>query len=269
LRQTGYTQHDRVAQTRGRMNHLRITSMSCVLAAICALPLGCSVAAEESESVETISQALPPGQCKQSTPKDILIAQLVKDSWVTGYPLTRLSTDASGAIVGSDLPDAVAGDLEIINTVDEARESVARALFNVSGLADYEMAGIGGDIEACTGVPAWTPNGPVSVNTTSTEIFPGAGNYKSWRAVQKEFGKECPLVKSIGEMDLVDPPGDGSTNEPPSTTVSATGATANAWGICPVGTVAGTYCKLSYASGLNYTGRRCSVYYGSLRCLLY
>ncbi|HMA96146.1 MAG TPA: hypothetical protein VKP30_25845 [Polyangiaceae bacterium] len=251
------------------MNHLRITGMSCVLVAICALPLGCSVAAENSEPTETISQALPPGHCNQSTAKDTLIAQLVKDSWVTGYPLTRLSADANGAIVGSDLPDAVAGDLEIINTVEEARQAVARALVKVTGLPEYEIAGVGGDIEACTGVPAWTPNGSTTINTTSTEIFPGALNYKSWRTAQKEFSKECPLVKSVGELDLVDPPGDGSTNDPPSATVSASGVTANAWGNCPAGTVPGTYCKLSYAVGVNYTGRICTVYYGSNRCLLF
>ena len=251
------------------MNYLRITGMSCVLAAFCVLPLGCSVSAESSESVDTLSQALPPGQCNQAVAKDVLIAQLVKDSWLTSYPLTRLSVDASGSIVGPDLPDMLAGDLEVINTVQEAKESVARALEKVSGLPDYVPLGIGPDIEACTGIPAWTPTGTTTVDTTANEVFPGTENYDSWLEVQKEFSKECPLLKRIGNKDIVDPPGDGSTNLPPSVTVSATGVTANAWGNCPYGSVTGTYCKLSYATGVNYTGRTCSVYYGSMRCLLY
>ncbi|HEY5956949.1 MAG TPA: hypothetical protein VIV60_10370, partial [Polyangiaceae bacterium] len=91
----------------------------------------------------------------------------------------------------------------------------------------------------------------------------------SWVKVQKELSKECPLVKRNGNKDIVDPPGDGSTNEPVSVTVSATGVAANAFGNCPAGSGAGTYCKLSYATGVNYAGRMCTVYYGSLRCLLY
>ena len=55
----------------------------------------------------------------------------------------------------------------------------------------------------------------------------------------------------------------------PSVTVSASGVTANAFGICPTGSTVGSYCKLSYATGVNYTGRTCQIYYGSLRCLLY
>lgn len=243
--------------------------MSCVIAALCALPLACSAVAEESESVDRVSQPLPPGQCKQAVAKDVLIAQLVKDSWVTAYPLTRLYTDANGLITGPSLPDAMAADLDLINTIADARESVARALVEVSGLPEYVIQGIGAETEACEGIPAWTPTGTTTVNTSSIEVIAGELNYDSWLATQKEFGKECPLIKRIGNKDIVDPPGDGSTNDPPSVTVSATGVTTNAFGICPAGTPVGSFCKLAYATGVNYAGRSCQVYYGSLRCLLY
>jgi len=251
------------------MNHLRITTASYLLAALTALSLGCAVGTENNESVDALSQALPPGQCNQATAKDVLVAQLVKDSWLANYPLTRLSTDASGAIVGPNLPDLIAGDLEIINTVPDARASVAKALAKVSGLPDYVMLGMGPEVAACTAIPAWTPGGSTTVDTTSNEVFAGATNYASWRDVHQEFGKECPLIKRIGNKDIIDPPGDGSTNAPASITVSATGVSANAFGICPTGSTIGTFCKLSYATGVNYTGRYCQAYYGSLRCLLY
>lgn len=251
------------------MNKLRITSMGCVLGAIGALALGCSAGTDNTESVDTLSQALPPGHCSQAVAKDVLIAQLVKDSWITSYPLTRLYTDASGAVVGPSLPDAVAGDLEIINTIPEARQSVSKALKKVTGLADYVPIGLGQDEPACTGIPAWTPNGTTTVNTTSNETIADATNFDSWLETQKQFSKECPLIKRIANKDTVDPPGDGSTNDPPSATVSDVGVTANSWGLCPSGTSVGTFCKLSYATGVNYTGRMCMLYYGSTRCLLY
>jgi hypothetical protein len=251
------------------MNNLRITSLTYVLAAICALPLGCSAGAEGTESGDTISQAISPGQCNQAVAKDVLVAQLVQDSAVAGYPLTRLSTDANGLIGGPNLPDAVAGDLEIINTVVEARDSVARALVNVSGLADYDVLGIGPDTDACTGIPAWTPNGSTTIDTKSNEVFVGATNHDSWVKVQKEFSKECPLVKRLANKDIIDPPGDGSTSDPTSETVSSTGVTANAFGLCPAGTPMWTYCKQYNATGVNFTGRACQPYYNSLRCLLY
>jgi hypothetical protein len=246
-----------------------MTGMSCVLAAICALPLGCGLEGASEEPVDAISQAIPPGQCSQAVAKDILIAGLVKDSWAVSYPLTRLYVDANGMITGPNLPDLLAGDLEVINTVVEARESVARALVNVSGLPDYSMLGIGPDSAACTAIPAWTPSGSTTVDTTSNEVFAGSTNYDSWRETHKQFGKECPLIKRIANRDIIDPPGDGSTNAPPSVTVSASGVAANAFGICPSGTATYTYCKLSYATGVNFTGRSCWPYYGSLRCLLY
>lgn len=241
--------------------------MSCVLGAICALAIGCSAGSDGTESVDTISQALPPGQCKQAVAKDVLITQLVKDSWVTAYPLTRLYTDASGTIVGPSLPDELGGDLEIINSIAEARQSVSKALEKVSGLADYVPEGIGAETGACTGIPAWSPRGTITVNTTSIEVVAGTTNYDSWLETQKQFGKECSLIKRIANKDLVDPPGDGSTNDPPSATVSDTGVRANAWGLCPTGTPLGMFCKLSYATGVNWTGRTCQLYNGGIRCL--
>jgi hypothetical protein len=142
-------------------------------------------------------------------------------------------------------------------------------LAKTSGLPEYSSVGIGPDTEACSGIPAWTPNGTTTVDTTSNEIFVGETNHDSWVKVQDEFSKECPLVKRLANKDIIDPPGDGSTNNPPSQTVSATGIVANAFGNCPSYTYPGTYCKLSYATGVNYTGRSCQSYYSSLRCLLY
>lgn len=250
------------------MNIVHRSGLSCLLGAFFALPLACGVDVAPSESLDSVSEAVNPGHCQQATAKDVLIAALVKDSWVAGYPLTRLTVDANGMITGPALPDVVAGDLEIINSVVEARESVARALIKVSGLPDYGMVSIGPDTEACSGIPAWTPAGTTTVDTTANEVVADSVNYESWRKTHLEFGKECPLVKRQGNRDIIDPPGDGSTNAPTSATVSATGVTANAFGICPTGSTSGTYCKLTYATGVNYTGRTCQVYYGSLRCLL-
>jgi hypothetical protein len=240
------------------------------------MTLGCGSTDQNSptETVLSTSQAVdnapvPNGICKQAQPKDILIAQLVKDSWLAHYPLTRLSVSASGDITGPALPETLAGDLEIINTVPEARESVARALRKVTGLPEYGTAFIGPDIDACSGVPAWSPNGTVTVNTTANEVQTGGVNDNSWRTTHKEFGQECPLIKRTGNRDIIDPPGDGSTNDPPSATVSATGIRANAYGLCASGTPVGSFCKLSYATGVNWTGRNCQFYYGSLRCVLY
>jgi hypothetical protein len=251
------------------MNTIRTIGMSWALAALCALPAGCAVDTGTKEDSDLRLDAIPPGHCAQAEAKDVLIAELMKDSWIAGYPLTRLYVDASGMITGPALPAPIAGDLDVINTIPVARDSVARALQKVSGLPDYVTDGMGPDSEACFGIPAWTPGGPTTVDTTSNEVFAGAVNYASWRTTHKEFGKECPLIKRQGNRDIIDPPGDGSTNQPPSATVSSTGVTANAFGLCPTGTSAGTYCKLSYATGVNYTGRTCQTYYGSLRCLLY
>jgi hypothetical protein len=234
-----------------------------------ALFTACAVSSTSDEMIKSTSEAINPGQCNQVQPKDVLIAALVKDSWVAGYPLTRLSVAAGGTIVGISPPDVVAGDLDLINAVTDARVSVANAVASISGLPDYGIGGIGADTEACTGVPAWTPSGTTSVDTGSNQVFPTGVNAASWRDVHKAFGKECPLIKRLANRDIIDPPGDGSTSLPPSSTVSSTGVTANAFGLCPAGTPVGTYCKLSYSTGVNYTGRKCQNYYGSLRCLLY
>lgn len=251
------------------MNKIKFQGLTFVLAATCVLVQACGAADSESEPGSLSQEVLPPGQCNQATAKDVLIAGLVKDSWVAGYPLTRLFVDGSGLVTGPSLPDLLVGDLDVINNVTDARDSLARAVNKTAGLPDYGMAGIGPDSDACNGVPAWTPSGSTTVNTSSNEVFATAVNHDSWVTVQKEFGKECPLIKRIGNKDVVDPPGDGSTNDPPSQTVSAFGVVANAFGICPAGSYAGEFCKLSYATGVNYTGRVCQVYYGSLRCLLY
>jgi hypothetical protein len=251
------------------MNHPHISSMSFVLAAICAFPLGCTMDSQESEPVDSVTQALPPGQCSQAEAKDVLITQLVKDSWLDAYPLTRLSTDANGLIVGPSLPDAVAGDLEIINSVEEARAAVATALADVTGLAEYEIAGVGSESPACTSIPAWTPEGETIINTTSLALIVGSTNAKSWKKTQDSFSKVCSLIKKVGNDDFVDPAGDGSTNDPVSSTVRATGVTANAYGYCPTGASSGTYCKLSYATGVRFAGRSCRYYANAMRCLLY
>lgn len=251
------------------MNQIKVTGLTFVLAATCVLAQACGTADATSEPASLQQAVLPPGQCNQATPKDVLIAGLVKDSWVASYPLTRLYVDASGLVTGPSLPDLLAGDLDVINNVTDAHDSLVRAVNKTSGLPDYGMNGIGADTDACNGIPAWTPSGTTTVNTTSIEVFATDVNHDSWVTVQKEFSKECSLLKRIGNKDVVDPPGDGSTNDPPSQTVSSFGVVANAFGICPSGSYAGEFCKLSYSTGINYTGRSCQVYYGSLRCLLY
>jgi hypothetical protein len=251
------------------MSYMRHLGFAAILGTGCVFAAGCGAGSASEEQADSVTSEIVPGQCNQAQPKDILIAQLVKDSWVASYPLTRLSVDSTGAIVGLALPDVMAGDVDLINAVPEARASVATALSNLTGLPDYGMNGIGPDTNACTSIPAWTPSGSTTVNTVSNEVFPVAPNADSWREVQKQFSKECPLVKRLGNHDIIDPPGDGSTNLPPSQTVSSTGVTANAFGLCPTGTYSGTFCKLSSGSGINYTGRSCQYYYGSLRCLLY
>jgi hypothetical protein len=215
---------------------------------------------------------LPDGpveqNCRKAEPKDILIAELVHQSWRVRYPLTRLHADEDGNITGPALPGEIAGSLDVINSVPEARESVVRALRKVSGLPDYGMLEIGYDSAACEQIPAWTPAGTTLVDTASYWVNPDGTNEQSWKTAHREFGKECPLIKTAGNRDIIDPPGDGSTNDPPSQTVSATGVRADVWGICPRFSWPGIYCKLSYATGINYTGRACSYYNGSLRCLL-
>ncbi|HMJ16003.1 MAG TPA: hypothetical protein VK524_31520 [Polyangiaceae bacterium] len=260
------------------MRPLRHALHACTLVAFGPLALGCSSTGDDnstdSNSDSLLGLPLPgvinPLNCFIAQPKDTLIAELVKDSWRVNYPLTRLYVGSDGLITGPGLPPALAGELEVINTVEPARASVARALAGVSGLPDYGMGAMSFALPACIlGVPAWTPNGTSTVYTTQNLVFPNGVNVSSWRTAHREFGKECPLVRSLLNTDVIDPPGDGSTNLPPSATVSATGVTANAYGLCAPGTAIGTYCKLNYATGVRWTGRNCQLYYGSTRCLVY
>lgn len=239
------------------------------LLALTTIFLGCAMSAPSGEpgSTSQVEQGAQVAKCQSVQAKDSLIATLMYDSWVVSYPLTRLSVDATGNIVGVSPPDLVQGDLDLINTVPDARASVARALKKVSGLPDYGMGGIAPSGDACTGVPAWTPSGSTTINTLAFGVTPTT-NPASWKTTHQEFGKECGLLKSAGNVDIIDPPGDGSTNDPPSATVSPTGYVANAFGLCPSGTPVGSYCKLSYATGINWTGRGCQLYYGQLRCLV-
>jgi hypothetical protein len=209
------------------------------------------------------------GHCLFARAKDTLIAELVKDSWRVGYPLTRLYVNADGGVSGPNLPASLQGELDVINTVEPARASVAAAVAKISGLPDYVMNGMSAALPSCLSVPAWTPKGTTSVATTFNEVFPGTANIASWRAAHAAFAAECPLVRSLLNTDAVDPPGDGSTNSPPSSSVSASGVRANSYGLCGGDAWEGRHCKLSYASGVNWTGRKCQTYYGYMRCLLY
>lgn len=258
------------------MKQARKIAQASVSFASLALLIACSSHDEQSlgtASPSLLGLPLPgvtnPVSCLISQPKDVLIADLVKDSWRAKYPLTRLSVGPNGVISGPNLPPIIAGHLDLINNVEVARASVARALAPVSGLPDYGMGAMSADLISCLSVPAWTPSGTTYVSTTQNLVFPTGANLSSWRAVHREFGRECPLVRSLLNTDVIDPPGDGSTDAPPSETVSATGVVANAYGLCATGTPMGTFCKLSYAAGVNWTGRSCQYYYGHHRCLLY
>lgn len=252
------------------MKRTNAVGLSLLLMTIGLSLASCSAAEDTAETeASSVSALTPPGQCTRAEAKDPLIAQLVKDSWVVGYPLTRLSVAADGSVVGTNAPDVIAGNLDVINSLPEARDSLARAVAEFSGLPDYQMGGIGDDTEACPAVPMWTPSGVVTIATTANQVFASGERGDSWRDVHQALGKECPLVKRIANRDVIDPPGDGSTNLPTSSTVSSYGVTANAFGLCPEGTAVGTFCKLSYATGVNYTGRTCQYYYGKLRCLVY
>lgn len=209
------------------------------------------------------------GHCLFSQAKDTLIAELVKESWRVGYPLTRLYVGSDGTISGANLPPSIQGQLEVINTVEAARASVATAVAQISGLPDYGMNGMSVALPSCLSVPAWTPSGTTTVATTFNQVFPSSTNLSSWRATHAAFGAVCPLVRSVLNTDAIDPPGDGSTNSPPSSSVSSSGVRANSYGLCGADAWEGRHCKLSYASGVNWTGRRCQSYYGYLRCLVY
>jgi hypothetical protein len=239
-----------------------------IVLSVSAIAIGCASEEPGDRDVDSLAQHADTNiKCDDVTEKDILIADLVKHSVVADYPLTRLYEDAGGDITGPAMPDLVAGAVELVNMHANARASVAQALVKVSGEPDYGHVEISTDppIPECEVVP--TPWG--STAATESYLVIGAGTADgSWKTSYKEFGKQCPLVKFHAANDMIDPPGDGSTNLPPSRTVSATGVVANAWGLCPAGTPEGTHCKLSYATGINWTGRRCTNYWGALRCLV-
>ncbi len=237
------------------------------------VPLACSSGGSDpSEPLGTVSSAAEHVKCTDAEPHHTLISDLVLASLQENFSLTQLSVDSSGAIVGPpDMPDAVAGQLELVNTVPDAQAGVAEALEKVSGLTPYTVASVAVNpsIDGCTDLLAWTADGTALTNTLVYDVDVTDTPEKSWKTTRNEFIKVCPLLKVRGDKSTVDPAGDGSTNLPASSTVSATGVLANAWGLCPSGSKAGTYCKLRYATGVNWTGRKCTAYYGSLRCLLY
>lgn len=246
-----------------RTRHLTLLGILGLLA-----PLGCG-ATDGTEPVGMVSSPAIEAKCGQSDQYDMLIADLMHASLKAKFSLTQLYADGEGIIQGPEgMPEAIQGQLDLINQVPEAQADVASALEKVSGEPVYTILGDEFYAEACTDVPAWTPDGPTTINTHSVLVHPG-NNSDSWRNAHKEFGKVCPLIKRNADADLVDPPGDGSTNLPSSSTVSVTGVVANAYGLCPVFAPIGTYCKLSYATGINWTGRKCQLYTGYKRCLLY
>ncbi len=206
--------------------------------------------------------------CARTQPKDPLIADLVVHSWVVKYPLTRLYINAKGHVTGRDLPELLVGDLQVINSIPEARRSVASAIAKISGLRDYGTASIDYVGEACSSVPVFTPSGVRTTSTSNYYVSTGGVHERSWWRTRRAFAQECPLLKGAGP-NMIDPPGDGSTNDPISASVAASGVRANAFGNCAAGTREGTYCKLSYATGQNWTGRKCQNWYGKLRCAVY
>lgn len=232
----------------------------------------CSAAHEVSpEQTASVSSAVYHVKCNQVEPTDILISELVHFSVMSDYSLTLLGVDGSGNVEGDSMPDLVAGQVELINTVPTAKADLVEALENISGEPAYTIEEVNEvpDLTGCSELEVWTPNGTTFVDTPVFEVVASPETWDAWDDVHKEIAKVCPLVNRHGtDKDLVDPAGDGSTNLPPSETVSSTGVRANAFGICPAGTATGAYCMLSYATGINWTGRWCQPYYGQLRCVL-
>lgn len=235
-----------------------------LLTGVCAV--GCG--SVNGNDVGVVQSAVKGPKCDNAQAKDALVSQLVIDSWRASYPLTQLYVAGDGSITGTNLPDMITGDLDIINSVADAKASVVSALDKVSGLPAYGFGSVAYDGAACTGVPAWTPTGTATINTDSYAVLTNGVNDHSWKTAHKEFGKECPLIKVNGDKYDIDPPGDGSTTDQLSA-VSSTGVRANAFGICPSGTAIGTYCMMNYATGDYYAGRWCQPYLGSARCVLY
>jgi len=218
---------------------------------------------------EELGSSFDPMMCEDSEPTDMLVLDLVKHAWLAGFPLTRLQVDAEGLVTGTDVPDSVAGDLEVINHVPEARAALARAVSQFAGLPNYEVGGIGPDEPACEGVPAWSPSGTVYVSTTANLVTPKGESADSWQVVHAALAKEAPLLAVPGRSDMIDPPGDGSTCVPTSV-VGGFGVKANAFGLCDDSIAdEGTWCMLNYASYRYFSGERvCTEWYGNLRCML-
>jgi hypothetical protein len=247
------------------MSFSRYFGIAGLLAVMGASGTGCGLASPDD--TDQIQTPVSGPKCDQVQAKDPLIAQLVIESWMAQYPLTRLSVAADGSITGANPPDLIAGDLALINGIPDARASVARALAKVSGLPEYGFGTMTQEGIACTGVPAWTPTGTTSIDTGGYTVTTNGVNDHSWKTTRKEFGQECPLVKFNGDKDEIDPPGDGSTALIQNA-ASTTGVRANAFGLCPSGTTLGTSCMLSYASYSYYLGRKCQAWGGTNSCLL-
>lgn len=231
--------------------------------------LGCA-GADPAEPIGQVSAASQEAKCKQAQPYDILISDLMHYSVVENFSLTHLYADAAGAIVSdATMPELVEGQVALINTVADARAALADGLEKVSGEPAYTIASWSLESgEACTGLLAWSSPEPVVTTTEAYYVVPGE-NPDSWTTTHREIGKVCPLLKRVGNKDIYDPASDGSTNLPPSSTVSASGVRANAFGLCPSGTNEDAWCKLSYAAGINWNKARwCQMSGGYLRCVL-
>jgi len=255
------------------MHSKRYLGVFCALG-LAAMACGATNETDSQEQLGSVSSASQDAKCGQAEPHDILISELFYDSVITNYSLTKLFVDGVGNIDGTDMPDLVAGQVGRINMVAAAKADVADALDKVTGLPAYTIAGYTHYAEACTDLEAltWDEEGELTTTLTDTDSFEvtAATNYDSWADTHKEFGKVCPLVKRVGTdgKDTVDPPCDGSTNDPPSSTVSATGVVANAFGNCLSTTPSWTPCKLYYATGVNWTGRVCLWVSGVKQCVL-
>ena len=248
-------------------------------------PLGCG-ATDGEEPIGFVQSAklnCKPVQ-KQTEPYHSLIIDLMDTSVHEGFSLTELRVDTDGAIVADveDLETDYPGTFTALGDIngedanggeDEpalARAAMAEALdemFKHGPLPPYAVAAPPECEPFCEGIPAYSV--PENVNTTTrlctVTVTPETED--SWDTTRKALHQIVPALKDLGNEDSYDP-GDGSTNRAPSSTVSATGVVANAYGICPSWAPVGTYCKLSYATGINWTGRWCQFLGGRKRCLL-
>ena len=139
----------------------------------CAAPLACGAMDTSEEPIGSISSASQDAKCRQAEPHDILIAQLMYQSVVAGYPLTQLYVDADGDIQGEGVtPDIVQAVLDDINIVPESQADVATALEKVSGEPPYEVTLNPEPTEACSGLEVWTPVGNTITDTESYSVTP-------------------------------------------------------------------------------------------------